>query len=405
MQRRILFFLIAIAAGYPDGVQWKLALNIHGADGHDFGYEADAWEDDSHLGTDATAFIKDYKNYDVTLETANFIAIVRHHNGICEAARVWEFLVYGKTLQTYFDSQITSRLVATYNNHTSSWISPIMANKDLDPIFAEDGALTFNWLYVDNGVRIGNSQTYCSNGGLPAKNVNSDDYLGLGNSIGLKNSNPNYWVEVGVQDCGLKWADRAQGTDHGNLYKDGPLYGQYAVYISDEATTFPCEGIDLQVSMFDSDDDFLNWNEFIFGMADRDTDGFLSAKEYDDAIKKDMFAKTVKSPGNDFKRIDRDGDGNLSYLEIGFDAFALYRHSELSLGEYFEARAQKMFGKIQTDADVVSDFQRIDKDGDGKIDFLEILFDDADTNKDGELSAREYFLSHVADSPKGQKQD
>merc|ERR1712060_158393 len=91
-------------------------------------------------------------------------------------------------------------------------------------------------------------------------------------------------------------------------------------------------------------DDLLNWNEFIFGMADRDTDGFLSAKEYDDAIKKDMFAKTVKSPGNDFKRIDRDGDGNLSYLEIGFDAFALYRHSGLSLGEYFEARAQKMFG-------------------------------------------------------------
>jgi len=413
MQRRIFFFLIAIAAGYPDGVQWKLALNIHGADGHNFGYEAEAWEDDSDVGTDATAFVADYKKYDVILETANFIAIVRHNNGICEAARVWEFLEWGKTLQWYLDSKITYRLIATHDNYTSSYISSTMLKKDFDPIFAEDGALTFNWRYSDNGVRIGNSQTFCGDGGLPAANVNSDNYFGLGNTIYVKSGYPNWWLEVGLQDCGLPKKNRAQGTDHGNEFSDGPLYGHYAVYISDEATTFPCEGIDLQISTYDKafirmdkgEDKLLNLNEIIFGMADRNNDGVLSEKEYDDAIKKDWFAKTVKNPGNDFKRIDRDGDKNLNYMEIDFDAADSDNNSELSLGEYFEARAHNMFGKIGTGADVVSDFQRIDIDGDGKINIIEVVFDDADTNKDGELSAGEYFLSSIPDSLREQKQD
>jgi len=412
MQRCLSFLLqILVAAGYSDGVQWKLAFNINAADGHSFGYEAEAWEDDSDIGTDATAFFADYKNYDVTLETANFIAIVRHHNGICEAARVWEFLTYGKTLQKYLDSKRTSRLIATYNNYTTSYISSAMVDKDLDPIFAKDGALTFNWRYSDNGVRIGNSRTFCGDGGLPGENVNSDDYLGLGNDLGVKHSNPNHWLEVGLQDCGLSWRSRAQGVDHGNLISDGPLYGHYAVYISDEATTFPCEGIDLQISMYDKarmtnfilldkgDDQLLDWNELIFGIADSNNDGVLSSTEYYDARTKDMFPTTFwKGKSLDFKRIDKDGDGNVSYLEILFDAADSNKNSVLSLREYFEARAQNMFGKTVTGADVVSDFQRIDKDGDGDIDLIEVLFDDADTNKDGELSAGEYFFSNVEGS-------
>lgn len=392
-------------------MDWKLAYNIHADDGHSFGYEVEAWEDDSDVGTDATAFFADYKNYDVTLEAANFIAIARHHNGICEAARVWQFLTYGKTLQMYLDSKRTKRLIATYDNYTSSYISTAMVGQDLDPIFAKDGALTFNWRYSDNGVRIGNSQTFCGDGGLPGENVNSDDYLGLGNDIGVQNSNPNLWLEVGLQDCGSSWRNRAQGADHGNLVYNGPLYGQYAVYISDEATTFPCEGIDLEISIYDKakmtnfisldkgDDQLLDWNEFVFGIADINNYGVLSAKEYDDAGRKDMFPTTfTKDNAYDFKRIDKDGDGNVNYLEILFDNADSNKNSELTLGEYFEARAHDMFGKIGTDADVVSDFQRIDKDGDGAVDFIEMLFDDADTNKDGELSAGEYFISNVEGS-------
>jgi len=405
MQRRLSFLLlIVIAAGYPDGVQWKLALNIHGADGHNFGYGAEAWEDDSDVGTDATAFVADYKNYDVTLETANFIAIVRHHNGMCEAARVWEFLAWGKTLQNYFDSGTSSRLIATHYNYTSSYISSTMVHKDLDPIFAEDGALTFNWVYANNRVRIGNSQTFCSNGGLPEAGVDSDDYWGLGNDVGF-GYNDGYWHDVGLQDCSSSWVNRAQGSDHGTNLNDGNLYGHYAVYISDEATTFPCEGIDLQISMsaeshnmtnfarMDKDDDqLLNWDEFIFGIADNNNDGVLSEEEYAGARAKDIFAKTVKVPTNDFRRIDKDGDGNLNYMEIVFDAADSDKNSALSLGEYFEARAQDTFGKLGTDTDVVSDFERIDKDANGKIDFLELVFDTADTNKDGELSAGEYTV-------------
>jgi len=42
---------------------------------------------------------------------------------------------------------------------------------------------------------------------------------------------------------------------------------------------------------------------------------------------------------NDFNRIDKDGDGMLNYNEVAFDAADTNKDSQLSLGEYYDARA------------------------------------------------------------------
>jgi len=403
-----IILLAEFTFSYPD---WKLAFNIHAADGHNFGYAAQEWHDDSYIGTAANAFSADYKSYDVTLETANFIAIVRHQDGICDAARVWEFLEVGNTLQSYLDWDTTSRLVATHAVHTFSYKSP-MLNWDQDPIFNKDGALVFNWWYSDNGVRIGNSNNWCSGSGLPGEAVNSVNYWGLGNQMGggSKGRTPSslYWFDSGIQDCGLPHTKRPQGSDHGTVFTDGPLYGQYAVYVSDEAKTFICEGIDLQISMdpkvmaeFEridrSNDNYLNYDEVVFNLADGNNDKVLSTVEYSDARADFMFGETATDSNvlSDFQRIDKDHDKLLTFLEIAFDSADSNKDGRLSVTEYSVARTQELLGEDGTDTEVVRDFQRIDQDGDESLIFTEIVFDVADTDKDGELSTREYSNSHL----------
>jgi len=416
MQLCATFLLLALqfTRGYQDGVKWKLAFNIHPADGHSFGYGVKAWEDDTDVGTDANAFGADYKSSDATLETANFIAIVRHRKGVCEAARVWEFLASGKTLRDYLDISQSSRFIATYDNHSFSDISPTMKDKNKDPIFAVDGALVFNWWHSNDGVRIGNSKAYCKSQ-LPEEDENSNDYWGLGNEVSADTKNGGgssvYWFDVGIQDCGMEYNSRAQGSDHGTSMKDGTVYGQYAVYVSDEKGTFPCDGIDLQVSIYHKsivhfnhidkgDDKFLNYNEVVFDTADSNQDGVLSFVEYVDARAEYMLGEiaTAAKVQSDFKRVDKDNNGELDFFEIVFDSADANKDEALSLVEYAEACAQEKFGESGTDRDVVNDFERIDKDGDGMLNFLEMVFDDVDADKDGELSKGEYSQAHPDDS-------
>jgi len=48
------------------------------------------------------------------------------------------------------------------------------------------------------------------------------------------------------------------------------------------------------------------------------------------------------------------------------------------------------------DQGVVDDFNRIDKDGDGQLNYNEVAFDTADLNKDGQLSLGEYYNARAA---------
>jgi len=348
-----LFLTLTFTAGYADDYDWKLALNINPDDGHNFGWGASAWSDENDVGNSTTALTADYKSYDVALETANFIAIVRHQDGVCDAVRVWEFLAVGKTLHEYMNIEKTSRLVATYNS-TYTYLSPNMANKDMDPIFAVDGALVFNWWHSNDGVRIANSNAHCKDE-LPASDVSTNAFYGLGNEINSPNSKAGagssaWWSDVGGNDCSAHHKYRAQGTDHGTSHSDGEVYGQYAVYVSEDAKTFRCNDLTLQTSM---------------------PDGRYSS---------------------DFDRVEKDGDYVLNFIEFVFDKADMNKDGVISQNEFSVARLEHRF--VQTaDKDVLTDFNRIDRNEDGVLNIDEIEFDGADRNKDGELSYDEYYVA------------
>jgi len=359
----VLLWFFGCTAGIIDGAKWKLAFNIHASDGHNFGYGSKAWDDKNDLGSSATAFSADYKDYDATIETANFIAIVRHQNGVCEAARVWEFLQVGKTLRNYLDVKQSSRLKATKDRSIYSYIMKGMKHMKSDPIFAVDGGLVFNWWYSNNGARIGNSKAYTGNG-LPEADQTHwiDDYQGLGNDFAADTKNGGgstaYWHDVGVfqkKRCSGATCE-IQGKDRGtSMGKPGILYGQYAIYISDRATSFPCAGVRLETLMFDLDiadfnridrhdiEGLLTYNEVVFDMADSDKDGFLSLKEYSKARAVNRYRKTISHADalTDFKRIDQDGDGLLNYDDLAFAIADSNKDGVLSLVEYSRARANR----------------------------------------------------------------
>jgi len=351
--------ILVLTAGYQDSVHWKLAFNIHPADGHNMGYGADAWDNDKDLGADGKAFKADYKSYDVTIEIANFIAIARHQNGTCEAARVWKFLEPGNTLHDYLNTQKTSRLVATSPKYIYSYVSTSMAVKDKDPIFGvDDGAITFNWWYANNGARIANSKTYYTDG-LPAATLNDDSYHGLGGEFGADTQNgassTGWWYDVGLSQ-GKCWASACsiQGTDHGTNFADGTMYGQYAIYVSDEAEAFPCKGQDLEISMYDPElvqaferadktvDGFVDFEEMMFEVADLNGDGMISPLEYSEARSHNRFEYTTSDTdiATDFSRVDKDGNLLLTIDEIAFDFADTDKDSELSLEEFARARSR-----------------------------------------------------------------
>jgi len=291
-----LLMLIKFTAVVVAASEWRLAFNIHASDGHKFGYQEEAWEDNTDVGTDLNAFRADYKNYDVTLETANFIAIVRHQYGVCEAARVWEFHTYGRSLQSYLDRKKSLRVLPTFETYTYSYISKNMLGVDEDPFFSADGRLAFNWEYLDNGVRIGNSGIY-RHGGLPGKTNNAadDEFQGLGNNFNIGDRTRS-WHDVALVVNGGK--TKIQGTDHGTAFSyDGKLLGQYAIFISDAADTFPCKNQQLHIEitkpiqeeynlMDRNGDGFLNYAEFAFHIADVNIDELLSFEEYEASLKK-----------------------------------------------------------------------------------------------------------------------
>jgi len=279
---------------------WNLAFNIHGSDGHNFGYHQVAWEDKTDVGADRNAFFADYKNYDVTLQDANFIAIVRHKNGECEAARVWESVAFGRSLQSYLDRSKSSGLKATFKNYTYTYISPDMSEVENDPFFSADGGLVFNFRYHDNGVRIGNR-------GWP-KTLTDDSFQGLGNTF---SSNEEVWHDVGDK---CRQRCRTQGKDRGmnNNPPESWLYAQYAVFISDDAETFPClKHQKLKIVMkvptpkptpnpttstygefkkIDRNNDgFVNFFELAFHLADANSDNLLSFEEYEAALRNQEY--------------------------------------------------------------------------------------------------------------------
>ena len=124
---------------------------------------------------------------------------------------------------------------------------PNITNIDDDPIFSVSGDIALNWLDYDNGVRIA-----LTGGHLSAENDNDENTHGLGINLCLKKENraeeenPNYKIEISnIQDCPRPSCppgnQNVQGRNHGPDFNSGPVYGNYAIYVSNSTANFPTD--------------------------------------------------------------------------------------------------------------------------------------------------------------------
>ena len=58
------------------------------------------WATGEDIGSEEGALKADYLNSEVWEEPANYIAIVRHQQGVVDAVKVWQFKYWGKSLLT-----------------------------------------------------------------------------------------------------------------------------------------------------------------------------------------------------------------------------------------------------------------------------------------------------------------
>ena len=124
---------------------------------------------------------------------------------------------------------------------------PNIENFDDDPIFSVPGDIAINWRYDNNGVRVA-----LTGGHLSDENIDDDNTHGLGNHLCLKRNeraeedNPNCKIEISnIQNCSFPLcgpkSQKAQGKNHGNILKSGPVYGNYAIYVSNSTAEFPAD--------------------------------------------------------------------------------------------------------------------------------------------------------------------
>jgi len=233
---------------------WHLGMNLNPADNHVMGY-ATGWATGAQIGSDDTALSMDYLNRNVWKEPANYIAIARHNHGELTAVKVFQFKYWGMSLLQRFQDSNPGRMIVTEGGPIQESVADDAKNLVDDPIFSVGGELAFNWGYTDNGHRI-----VLTGGNLSPADANDDNTHGLGNDFwcnpvtGATNGGGVWAHEISnIQDCPLATCTnvRVQGTDHGTgvHLKSGPVYGNYAIYVSKDAATFPLPGTQLDLTM------------------------------------------------------------------------------------------------------------------------------------------------------------
>jgi len=180
------------------------------------------------------------------------IAIVRHQVGIVDAVKVFNFTEHGLSMLHRFQDMNPGRIFASDGGPVQVTIAEDAENLADDPIFSVGGDLVLNWAYSDNGARIA-----LSGGHLSSADVNDDNTNGLGNNF---HCNPYTGVSYSdgwkheisnIQYCPHPSCKnlKVQGTDHGSASRivSGPVYGNYAIYVSRYAETFPSPGTELDL--------------------------------------------------------------------------------------------------------------------------------------------------------------
>ncbi|XP_063683683.1 uncharacterized protein LOC134818173 [Bolinopsis microptera] len=228
---------------------WYLAMNLNPSDGHIMDYTT-GWARDKFIGTYSGALSSDYLNRVIWGHPVSYIAIVRHHKGEVEAVKVFRFRESARSLLSRFQDMNPGREVVTEGGPLQEDVSKTAQNMADDPIFSVDGDLAFNWAYGNNGVRI-----VLTGGHLSVLGSNDHNTHGLGNHFAV---NPHTGITThmewaheisNIQGSGMPTV--VQGIDHGsgNQYINGPVYGNYAIYVSEHADTFPGDKLDLEIEV------------------------------------------------------------------------------------------------------------------------------------------------------------
>ena len=202
---------------------WQLAMNLNPNDGHVMQY-CTGWHEDIEFGDIQNAFNKDYISQHVRHLPVNYIAICRHYNGEVQALKIWRFKEPNKSLLSRF--QDPGKVHAT-GNEIYSFI--VGHDPPDDPIFSKVGALVFNWVVDNNGVRIANSGTHL------------DSTLGLGG---------HYWIFKEFDTCegNSSWQHEVlikdkcyvMGKNHGigDKYKEVEWAANYSIFVSNAGLPF-----------------------------------------------------------------------------------------------------------------------------------------------------------------------
>jgi len=159
-----------------------------------------------------------------------------------------------------------------------------------------------------------------------------------------------------------------------------------------------------------------------FDLADSNRDGRISRGEYAAAgyaaggFAAGGFAARGRDLGpyagrsgqvyRDFRRIDKNRDGMLSYPEVAYDMADTNKDGVLDFNEYSKGVGAQAYSTgygtgygtqgYSIGYGAQGDFERIDKDRDGYLNPLEARFDYADTNKTGQLGFGEYAAARAS---------
>jgi hypothetical protein len=221
-------------------------MNINPSDGQNFGWGN--WPvDGAARGSNGYGpGSGDYCDSTTWMAPASYIAIVRHDDGVCQAARVWAYATPSTSLYDIFKTDTTyQRATLTSGGPLFTSIAAGNNLETSDPVLGCEGNLVVNWWYSNNGARIA-----LDCGHLSAAGTNDDDTHGLGNEFGATTNSGNMAVNSG---SGSWWHDASalqgdcsggncitQGTDHGTALHTGTQLGQYAVFVSNSASAFSC---------------------------------------------------------------------------------------------------------------------------------------------------------------------
>ena len=136
------------------------------------------------------------------------------------------------------------REIVTVGGHCQEFMIPNITNIGDDPMFSITGDIAMNWWYSNNGARIALSGSHLSPAGS-----NDENTHGLGNHLCFNRitgqpDSPNCACEISnIQNCPFPPCPTikviVQGRNHGIAFKSGPVYGNYAIYVSKNTVRFP----------------------------------------------------------------------------------------------------------------------------------------------------------------------